>query len=997
MRRTSTFFYPKQSIPALFALLLIIAGCSLEKKSALNRGLQNLTAHYNILFNAKEILKEKEEGYAAGFVDNYSELLSVYQDTAATGDVVDKDLEAAKMKANTIISIKEQSHYIPDAYLVLGKANFLAANYFDAVEYFNYVVLTGRPKQTQIKQEALVWKGRSLLYLNKNAEAKQIIDSAIQNINPKKSITADVYATKLQYDINVQDYADAEAMAKEAIKYSNDNLQRMRWTFILGQLQELNGKPADAVASYARVAKSNVTFDMAFNADLNRIRIEDSQNGVKISRLARLRALLKNQNNADFTDQVYYQIAQLQYADNNIDDAIKSYKQSANYSTRNQNQKGLSYLRLADIYFKNKADYTLAKNYYDSTLTALSPNYPGYITIQKKANNLQLLTDNLKVIAREDTLQMLAAMDEPGRNKRIDEMYKRQAIQKQTAAMPANNGAPGTLADPFDDPAAPQASVPNGGNFYFYNTNAISQGFSDFKRVWGNRKLEDNWRRSSRSNADLTTNTLNTAKNVDTNALPDSLQRSPAEVEANNFKHDLVQNLPLTSPLLVQSNMKRYDAYLAIANFYRDVLNDKKEAAAAYEKVLALFPDNNNKAAIYYNLYRLYSEDNVALSDKYKALVLKEYPETAFAKTILDPDYGKRLNDEDTGFSVLYNQVYDLYAAKNYTGVITSADGLLKTYPNNKYASQLAYLKAFAAGHKEKLDPFKSDLQQIAAKYPDDQLITPLVKQHLAYIDVNQNELAARPVVITDRDIADGTFTIPIVYQQQTEYRVPYTGGPIVIVPDVRKPEKKPVPASVVTTRPLPPPVNQPEKTPVAVQQPVKEPEVAKTIPEPVKEPEVTQVKPEPVTQTQPEVAQAAPPIQEPAKTVTPPPVKKPYIFNMRDSTNYYFVVSVNSGTTNLASSRFGIGQFNRVQYQGSPVNHNLKNAGADNQLIYVGRFTSIENVKDYARRIVPLLPDIIKVPKDKYSFFIITKENLDKLADGKTLSSYIEYYQENY
>jgi hypothetical protein len=38
-----------------------------------------------------------------------------------------------------------------------------------------------------------------------------------------------------------------------------------------------------------------------------------------------------------------------------------------------------------------------------------------------------------------------------------------------------------------------------------------------------------------------------------------------------------------------------------------------------------------------------------------------------------------------------------------------------------------------------------------------------------------------------------------------------------------------------------------------------------------------------------------------------------------------------------------------------------------------------------------------MKVPKDKYSFFIITQENLNKLADQNTLDSYIEYYQNNY
>jgi hypothetical protein len=67
----------------------------------------------------------------------------------------------------------------------------------------------------------------------------------------------------------------------------------------------------------------------------------------------------------------------------------------------------------------------------------------------------------------------------------------------------------------------------------------------------------------------------------------------------------------------------------------------------------------------------------------------------------------------------------------------------------------------------------------------------------------------------------------------------------------------------------------------------------------------------------------------------------------------------------------------------------------ADNQLIYVGRFYSLADAaKRLCRAIIPLMPDIMKVPKDKYSFFIITQENLDKLAGKKLLDSYIEYYQ---
>jgi len=416
----------------LFTLIIIIAGCSLEKQSGLNRSMQNLTAHYNILFNANELLRRKQESYAASFPDAYTELLNVYPDTTSQGGSPDKDMELAITKANTIINIKEQSHYIGNAYLVLGKARFLEGSYFDAVEYFSYVVRSFG-NNFPLAQEAMVWKGRSLLYLNNLPQAKVVIDSAVQNINPKKpgkSFTADVYATRMQYNINTQNYAEAEEDAKQAIQFCSVSRLKLRWIFILAQLQELNLKPADAYDSYTRIVQSNASFEMAFNANLNRIRIQDNRNGIKLSKIDQLRKLLKNHDNIDFFDQIYYHIGQQYYSTGDIDNAIKNYKLSIRHSTKNENQRGVSYLRIADIDFKNKANYEGAKLYYDSTLTYLSPSYPGYQLIVKKSNNLQILTGLLQTIAREDTLQMLAGLDEKTRLTHIDAMVARKAAQE---------------------------------------------------------------------------------------------------------------------------------------------------------------------------------------------------------------------------------------------------------------------------------------------------------------------------------------------------------------------------------------------------------------------------------------------------------------------------------------------------------------------------------------------------------------------------------------
>jgi tetratricopeptide (TPR) repeat protein len=878
--------------------------------------MQNLTAHYNILFNAKEILRQKQESYATSFIDNYNEILSVYQDTTTQSSTPDKDLEAVTIKANRIINFKDQSHYVGDAYLVLGKASYLGGNYFDAVEYFSYVIRSF-PKRIDLLQNALIWKARTLMYLNQLPQAKLVLDTAFQNIDQKKSPRADIYATKLQYDIDVQDYTEGEEMAKQAVHFCKDKTQQLRWTFILAQLQELNKKPTESYANYTKIAKSNASFEMAFNASLNRIRIEENANGVKTSKMDKLLALLKDPNNKEFTDQIYYQVAQLKMADKDIDNAIKYYKLSVRYSIKNQNQKGLSYLRLAEIYFKNKADYLNAKKYYDSTLTNLPVNYPGYLAIQKKGTNLQILADRLQIISREDTLQALAKMDEKSRATVIDKMVSDKTLQQQALAN-ASSSATSAVNN-----SGPQTTT-GGGNFYFYNTTAVSQGYTDFKRKWGNRKLEDNWRRSSRSGSDITNNSSSSIQATDPDAPVGQSPNGKTNVTAGGYRQELIQGLPLTPAKLAQSNLRIYNAYVDIANFYRDILDDKPEAIATYELILKRFPDDNNKPAIYYNLYRLYSYSDPAKSDYYKNILLKNYADTPFAKVISDPDFAKKLDEKEVEFTRAYDLVFDLYSHQQYKDVITCVPELLKQYPGNKYAAQLYYLQTIAAGHFEKAAPFRDSLQQILKKYPDDKLITPLVKQHLAFIAANQTEIQARKAVFAENDPQEIPFTLTPALKEQTELRhdvIPETKSP--------KPEVK----------------LDNNKQPVAV------------------------AKPE----------------------------ASPTIFSMRDSTNYYFAVNVSSGTTNLSSSRFGFGQFNRANYAGRGIKHQLMSIGADDQLIFVGRFLTLEGVKKYAREIIPLLPEIMKVPKDKYSFFIITQENLNKLADVKALDGYMDYYQKNY
>ena len=120
-------------------------------------------------------------------------------------------------------------------------------------------------------------------------------------------------------------------------------------------------------------------------------------------------------------------------------------------------------------------------------------------------------------------------------------------------------------------------------------------------------------------------------------------------------------------------------------------------------------------------------------------------------------------------------------------------------------------------------------------------------------------------------------------------------------------------------------------------------------------------------------------------------------MFSLSNSSEYYFVINVSDPSVNLSSSRFGVGQFNRSNFSGTAIKHQLKSVNNQNQLIFVGSFTNKETAVEYQRAINPFMKEIMKVPADRYNTFYITKENLDKLTNRDSIIKYFEFYQQNF
>lgn len=904
--------------------------------------MQNLTARYNYIYNSNVLLTEYNEGLAQSYSDNYEKVLPVYLDPEPQANLVltpgisNKQLDEIVHKGQAVINDKSFSNYIDDAYMLLGKANYLKGNYFIASEYFDYTAKTyGDNLKTYIM--ALNWKARSQMELNNMSKADLILDTMLRAADLLKKDLAEPLATTAQMRIYQKRNKEAMLLLESAIKATSETHQRIRWRYILAQLQEKENNLQDAYLNFTKVEKSNAPFEMYFHANLNRIKLKALLGGEKLNKEQQLLALLKDDKNSDYIDQIYYQVGELFSAEGEYIKAEENYKKSIKNSTRNQTQKALSYLKIADLNFKQFNNYIKAKLYYDSTAMILPKNFPDYDNIVKKAHNLQYLTDRYTIISTEDTLQTIAKLPVSEQEAKIKAWLT--PMVKLTNIGNTSNGS--TFVNNPDFPGQPSSAslltstTSVGNTFYFNNTSAVSNGFGEFKKRWGNRPLEDNWRQSIRSAAQENNQVLaggNVANGIQTS----TNTNAPISQDQSTLEKKYLESLPINSDLVAKSNQKIIDAYFEIASFYQQELNDKAEANKVYVELLKRFPENNHLVAVYYSLFLNNQGVNQAEAEKYKQLVLTKFPNSSFAKTILDPSYSAKLSQLENISINNYNAAFDSYLKKDYANVIKQANDNIAAFPENDLAPQYAYLKAIAVGRTSKVDALLIEFNSINTLYPNDVIITPLVRDHLKYIEANLDEFKQRKFALVDFDANEPRFM-----SQAT---------PIAVA-------AKPITNPVIN----------------AAAEPKKE---EKTSDKPIEKP----------------LAKTA----DKVETVKIPEVKPISIFSTATSETYYFVIDVADASLTLSSSRFGIGQFNRGNYPQNDLVHKLVELDQD-QLIYVSSFIDLEDAKIYDESIKNHLKSIMKVPANIYKSFIISKENFEKLTDRARINEYIEFYKSNY
>ncbi len=730
-----------------------------------------MTLHYNVYFYAKESLKDGIKTLEDNYKDDYTELLPVFKyGDAQTSKAIFPQMDRAIKKASegiqrhaikdkrSKIEIPNTGRWVDDAWNTIGKAHFYKREFFSGIEAFEYVSSVYKSKQ---RDEARLWLMKSYNELNALSESDHYASMIKNDRKFPDEYKGQFHALYAEFYIKQGNglYDEAIKQLNEAIKKTKSKNSRARYHFILGQLYEEKNKPEQALFNYKLVVRLKpASYDLIFYAKVKQALMHKDPESIERAKQELLK-MAKDFKNSDLLDVIYYTLGQIDENKNNIDDAFDNYTLSTKNSISNPKQKAKSYLKLADISFERE-NYVPSSRYYDSTIALVKEDYPGYADIKSKKSSLDTLVKNINTIKNQDSLQRVASMDTVSRTKLIKKIiqgvidHEQDSIEKKQIALSAGGGTPIGPSQGFTPQAQQSGTGP--GAFYFYNTMLKAQGLNDFIKKWGsNRKNEDNWRRSNKTS--FTFDEVNDA------AKKDSIKGKDTLVLKSKDRHKVeyyLKSLPLTQADRDSSNKKILDAYYGLGSVYRELLNNPKKSAVAFETMNKRFPGNMYEAPSYYQLYRIYVfQKNDPKAAEAKNFLLTNYPKSDYAKIINDPDFAKSVNAKQSEVEAEYLVSYEAYQVKNYSAAYEGSSRSLVKFGTGIMAPKFAYLKALASGYLYGIDSLEKNMASVVIKYPKAGGIYDMAKTTLEVIKKQKQNFVPADT-ISAKDLPTTTFKV---------------------------------------------------------------------------------------------------------------------------------------------------------------------------------------------------------------------------------------------
>ena len=753
---------------AALCACVMATGCSTRKNTAASRNYNAFITRYNIYYNGdthfRETLQKMEESYE----DDYSRLVLMHpveaksdQQAPQPSGNFDRSIEKGQ-KAIQLRSIKkrparkpgkggdpayqawmkrdEYNPFLHNAWMMMGRSQFFNGDFLGAASTFFYISrhFSWLP---QTVTEAKLWQARSYVALDWLYDAEMILD----RVKPDALTTGELrtlYAyVRADMLVRAGRYDEAVAPLREAIGGAG-SAQRTRLRFLLGQVLERLGRNKEAYQAYAKAgAASGASYRTKFNARIKQSEVFDGHDIT--SEVKSLKRMTRYDRNKPYLDQIYYAIGNLYLSRGDTLQAMENYRLAAEKSTRNGIDKAISQLRLGGLYF-GRREYSKAQPCYSEAVPQLPENYPDYKNLKRRSDVLDELAVYSQNVELQDSLLRLSAMSEDDRlaavQRIIDELVEREKREAEEARRAEYEADVASRGDQLQDKNAPNTfNINTDNSWYFYNQAAKQAGRTEFQKRWGSRRLEDDWRRRNKNSfnnaefdavgADNNEDDTQATDSTDTDNTSDTPEK-PAASDPHQPEYYLAQ-IPSTDAERATCHEIIQEGLYNMGIILKDKLEDYPAAAAEWTRLLDDYEDNIYRLDVYYNMYLMHARrGETAEAERWRNMVVTQFPESTYGVAMRDPDYLQNLRDMDRRQQELYDATLEAYLADDNAAVHAAAKEMQQKYPLSGIMPKFMFLDALAYVTDRRPDEFNSTLRELLNRYPDTD-ITPIASAWL--------------------------------------------------------------------------------------------------------------------------------------------------------------------------------------------------------------------------------------------------------------------------
>ena len=791
-------------------LFLVLAGlsslmaCSTKKNTWATRSYHQTKTKYNIHFNGAIAFQEGQEAIDEANKDDFSSLISLYpvsnhEAAKAAASQMDRTIEKCR-KCIKLHSIKarpkidydkkrnnpkyaawleqeEFNNQLGNAWILLAQAEFHKGDFLGSISTLNYII-RHYSTDPDLVARCQLWIARAYAEMDWLYEAEDMLQKVqLDNLSRKHaSLYAAVSADVM---LKAKRYQEAIPFVKIALPQEKRKGYRPRFQFVLGQLYQMHGDKTSARKAYEQVLKLQPSNEMDFSTRLRLAQLSDSpKEAVK-----QLQKMAKLDKNKDLLDQIYGAIGDVFLAQNDTTKALENYEKAIEESTQNGLEKANVLITAGDIYYTQR-DYVKASPCYKEATQIMSADNDLYARIQHRSECLDELVVEHSMVVLQDSLQRLAKLSEAEQRVVVDTIIARliraEKEEEEKAAQAAreaeNGGGPRSV-----NTANMLGGGGSSGDWYFYNQNLLRSGKQTFRTQWGNRTLEDNWRRLSKATSGSIfdeEDELYDEDLVSDSTATDSAsiaQSTPLETDIHKPEYYL-QQIPKTQADIDQSNELLARALYNMVYIYRDNVGDQALSDETFRDFCKRFPNHELLVDLYYMQYLTALKlNNQASAEQYRQKIIADFPNSKEAYIVSQPNYFTRLRQMAQEQDSLYETTYNAYCKNDFKSVKHSKRYAEENYPLTPLMPRFLFLNAIAVAKTEGQPAFVAELQDMVSRYPESELAA-MAKDMLALMGQGAesqkgdlSSLQARRAVETTQTTAQDSMQVQFSADRDTK------------------------------------------------------------------------------------------------------------------------------------------------------------------------------------------------------------------------------------